>query len=184
MVQSNFRAWFRGKRGWAVDGGTRVQRPLCCQGTAKSTLFFSAQFVSSHFHPNQTSISHLILISQLPQPIIISPVCAPECLLWVFIFSPPPTFFTLDLFSLWFLFLQQSISLFNLMLFSCLSRLCVWFSFSWRLAGKRAGFYPKILFLKKKKRKEKHDHACIQSRKSLKIWGEKMADSSPITGTF
>lgn len=73
-----------------------------------------------------------------------------------FFFLPPPSFLTLDLFSLWFLFLQQSISLFNLMLFSCLSRLCVWFSFSWRLAGKRAGFYPKILFLKKKKKEKKN----------------------------
>lgn len=53
-------------------------------------------------------------------------------------------------FSLWFLFLQQSISLFNLMLFSCLSCLCVWFSFSWRLAGNTAGFYLKILLKKKK----------------------------------
>lgn len=55
-------------------------------------------------------------------------------------------------FSLWFLFLQQSISLFNLMLLSCLSRLCVWFSFSWRLPGKRAGFYLKIWFFFKKKK--------------------------------
>lgn len=156
MVRSNFRAWFRGKRGWAVDGGTRVRRPsLCCQGTAKSTLFFSASFVSSHFHPNQTSISNLILISQLPQPIIISPVCAPECLLWVFFFFPPLFPHSWSFFPV-ILFLQQSISLFNLMLFSCLSRLCVWFSFSWRLAGKRAGFYPKILFLKKKKKEKKN----------------------------
>lgn len=100
-----------------------------------------------------------------------------------FLFSPPP-FLTLDLFSLWFLFLQQSISLFNLMLFSCLSRLCVWFSFSWRLAGKRAGSYPKILFLKEKKRKEKHDHACIQSRKSLKIWGKKWPIPHQLQGLF
>lgn len=52
---------------------------------------------------------------------------------------------------------------------------------------KRAGFLSKDIIFeeKKKKRKEKHDHACIQSRKSLKIWGgKKMADSLPITGTF
>lgn len=101
------------------------------------------------FHPNQTSISHFILISQLPQPIIISPVCAFECLLLSFFFPPSSLLIFFPVIS----FLQQSISLFNLMLFSCLSRLCVWFSFSWRLAGKRAGFYLKIFFLKKKKKK-------------------------------
>lgn len=70
-------------------------------------------------------------------------------------------------FSLWFLFLQQSIYLFNLMLFSCLSCLCVWFSFSWRLAGKRAGFYLKIV----KKRKTLPCLYSVQEKsKNLKKW--------------
>lgn len=52
---------------------------LSASGT--SALFLSVSFVSSHFHPNQNPISHFILISPLPLPIIISPVCVPPCLL-------------------------------------------------------------------------------------------------------
>lgn len=133
MVRNNLRAWFYGKYGWTVNGGTRVASFMLSRSDI-STLFLSVSFVSSHFHPNQTSISQFILISQLPQPIIVSPVCAPECLL-CFFFLPHSWSF-----SLWFLFRQQSISLFNLMLFSRLSCLCVWFGFSWRLAKKEQDF--------------------------------------------
>lgn len=139
MVRNNLRARFYGKYGWTVYGGTRVASFMLSLN-AISALFLSVSFVSSHFHPNQTSISQFILISQLPQPIIVSPVCAPERLLCFFFFPLPHSWS----FSLWFLFRQQSISLFNLMLFSRLSRLCVWFGFSWRLAEKRAGFHQKM----------------------------------------
>ena len=78
-----------------------------------SILFLSVSFVSSHFHPNQASISHFILISQLPQPIIISPVCVSQCLLLSF-------YFTLDLSPCDFFSSLYSVSLFHLVLLSCL----------------------------------------------------------------
>lgn len=144
MVRNNLRARFYGKYGWTVHGGTRLASFMLSWNDI-STLSLSVSFVSSHFPPNQTSISHFILISQLPQPIIISPVCAPERRLWVFF--PLPHSWS---FSLWFLFHQQSISLFNLMLFSRLSRLCVWFTFSWRLAEKQQDFIWRYNLRRKK----------------------------------
>lgn len=77
-----------------------------------SILYLSVSFVSSHFHPNQASISHFILISQLPQPIIISPVCVSQCLLL-------SLYFTLDLSPCDLFSSPYSISLFHLVLFSC-----------------------------------------------------------------
>lgn len=55
--------------------------PLVLSASGTSALFLSVSFVSSHFHPNQNPISHFILISPLPLPIIISPVCVSPCLL-------------------------------------------------------------------------------------------------------
>lgn len=158
-VQNNFRAWFYGKwnvwrwdmcvASFVLSGNSKINAlPLCLicviSFSFQSNLYFTfdsyLSAASTHYYfPCLCSwVSTLGFSSPLPHS-------------WSF--------------SLWFLFLQQSIYLFNLMLFSCLSCLCVWFSFSWRLAGKRAEFYLKIV-----KKKEKHYHACIQSRKSLKIW--------------
>lgn len=69
-------------------------------------------------------------------------------------------------FSLWFLFRQQSISLFNLMLFSRLSRLCVWFTFSWRLAEKEQDFIWRYNLRKKNKKQIAMLECSIEKKKS------------------
>lgn len=103
---------FYGKCGQIVYEGMCVASFVLSVNSI-SVLFLSVSFVSSHFHPNQTSISHFILISQLPLPIIIPPVCVSQCLL-LFLY------FTLDLFPCDFFSTACNISLFYLMLFSCL----------------------------------------------------------------
>lgn len=53
--------------------------PFVLSASGTSALFLSVSFVSSHFHPNQNPVSHFILISPLPLPIIISLVCVSPC---------------------------------------------------------------------------------------------------------
>lgn len=113
-----------------------VWHPLCCHGTA---------------YQRSSSLSHLCHLIFIPiKPLFHNSFLSLSCLnlllfpLFVlqsvysgfFFFSLPHSWS----FSLWFLFRQQSISVFNLMLFSRLSRLCVWFGFSWRAAEKEQDF--------------------------------------------
>lgn len=111
-----------------------VWHPLCCHGMAYQRSSSLSHLCHLIFIPIKP-LFHNSFLSLSCLNLLLFPLFVLQSVYSVFFFLPHSWSF-----SLWFLFRQQSISLFNLMLFSCLSRLCVWFGFSWRLAEKEQDF--------------------------------------------
>lgn len=136
--------------------------PLCCHGMAYQCSSSLSHLCHLIFIPIKP-LFHISFLSLSCLNLLLFPLFVLQSVYSVF-FSLPHSWS----FSLWFLFHQQSISLFNLMLFSCLSRLCVWFGFSWRLAEKsRISSEDFFFFRKKNLNATQKNNLKIQQNNSL-----------------